>query len=211
MILRSFTRRFRRRARLVTVTAAMTATLVSVATPAAQAQTGLPPIGAEIPMSCLAINSVLTFTGETYAVDFRGGLRERVDVNPDDPINSVRLRSVGFRMSAELPGTEGTAIIEQNDVDVDPQGILRLLQRFPPRYENLQPAITVDLTLQSPGGEPTVLVSKGLFTLQSNRLTQYPPRGDLYQLNTPVDFVNPDEPDTTVATITKFPAKCGGL
>src|SRR5438094_10317009 len=56
--------------------------------PAAQAlpaQTGLPPIGAEIPCSCLAINTPLRIRTALVSVDFRGGIRVRVDVHPDDP------------------------------------------------------------------------------------------------------------------------------
>jgi hypothetical protein len=55
----------------------------------------LPPIGAEIPCSGLAINTPLVVRDQSVAADFRGGLKHRVDVNPDDPINSVRLRLVG--------------------------------------------------------------------------------------------------------------------
>ncbi|WP_329203558.1 hypothetical protein [Streptomyces sp. NBC_01435] len=43
------------------------------------------------------------------------------------------------------------------------------------------------------------------------QLTRFPPRGDLYQLQNPVDFADPDNPDMTVATLQKFPGKVGGL
>ncbi|MFD4600163.1 hypothetical protein ACFWPQ_19315 [Streptomyces sp. NPDC058464] len=43
------------------------------------------------------------------------------------------------------------------------------------------------------------------------RLAQYPPRGDLYQLQNPVDLVDPEQPDVTVATLQKLPVKVGGL
>ncbi|MYV97881.1 hypothetical protein [Streptomyces sp. SID3343] len=49
------------------------------------------PIGAEIPCSSLAVNTTLQIGTNTVSVDFRGGLKHRVDVNPDDPTNSVRM------------------------------------------------------------------------------------------------------------------------
>lgn len=146
-------------------------------------------------------------------VDFRGGIKQRVDVNPDDPINSVRLRTVGFRMSAELPGAEGeggggSITIEQNDVDVDPKTLLRVTQSFPPKFETIM-VLDFAMTIQQPGGgEPLVLTTKDPAKI-IGQLTQYPPRGDLYQLQNPVDLIDDDK--NVVATIQKFPVKIGGL
>ncbi|MFD8134499.1 hypothetical protein [Streptomyces mirabilis] len=42
-------------------------------------------------------------------------------------------------------------------------------------------------------------------------LTQYPPKGDLYQLQSPVDLIDLENPDIVVATIQKLPVKIGGL
>ncbi|MFG3532278.1 hypothetical protein ACGF8B_36955 [Streptomyces sp. NPDC047917] len=56
-------------------------------------------------------------------------------MNPDDPIDSVRTRVVGHRVSAEIPAV-GTVTMEQNDIDVDAKGLLRQPQEFPPRYEH---------------------------------------------------------------------------
>lgn len=191
-------------------------------------QTGLPPIGAEIPCSCLAINTPLQIRTALVSVDFRGGIKVRVDVNPDDPINSVRLRVVGHRVTAELPGGDsaeqggGTITIEQNDVDVDAKSLLKLTQKFPPRYEQTM-VLSFTMTIDQPDGllrragirsrkayEPLVLTTKepGMLVGQ---LTQFPPRGDLYQLQNPIDLVLPDDPDTTIASIQKFPVKVGGL
>ncbi|MDX3800483.1 hypothetical protein [Streptomyces sp. AK04-3B] len=176
---------------------------------------GLPPIGAEIPCRALAVDTPLQIRKTPLSVDFRGGWRHRVDVNPDAPIHSARLRLTGFRMTAEIPplngGAEGGAItIEQNDVDADPGSLLRLTQQFPPRYECLLALDTCTMTIDQPGSEPLLLTPKGQFLLVA-QLTQYPPRGDQYQLKNPVDFTEPDEPDTVVATLQKFPAKAGGL
>ena len=193
----------------------------------AQAQTGLPPIGAEIPCSCLAINTPLQIRTALVSVDFRGGIKVRVDVNPDDPVNSVRLRVIGHRVTAELPATSGrqgggTITIEQNDVDVDAKSLLKLTQKFPPRYEQIM-VLSFTMTIDQPeellraagirssmAYEPLVLTTKDPGMLVG-QLTQFPPRGDLYQLQNPIDLVLPDDPDTTIATIQKFPVKVGGL
>ncbi|MEV6825145.1 hypothetical protein [Amycolatopsis sp. NPDC051102] len=196
--------------------AGMAAVLLVGGASAAQAvtprQTGLPPVGAEIPMSMLAINTPLQIRTALVSVDFRGGMKVRVEQNPDDPINSRRLRIVGFRMSAELPGDDGgTITLEQNDVDADAASMLKLTQNYPPRYEHIL-SLPFTMTIDQPDSrrEPLVLVTKTP-ALLVGRLTQYPPRGDLHQLQNPVDLVLPDDPDTTTATIRKFPVKMGGL
>jgi len=199
--------------------------------PAAQAAPlpgGLPPIGAEIPCSCLAINTPLRIRTSLVTVDFRGGIKVRVDVNPDDPINSVRLRVVGHKVSAELPGDlsdkagGGSITIEQNDVDVDAKSLLRLTQRFPPKYEQIM-VLSFTMVIEQPermlqmagiqsrkAYEPLILTTKDPAKLIGT-LTQFPPRGDLYQLQNPVDLIDLENPDVTVATIEKFPVKVGGL
>lgn len=53
-------------------------------------------------------------------------------------------------------------------------------------------------------------MSKGKFVLVA-QLTQYPPRGDLFQLENPVDFIEVDKPDVVVGQLQKFPVKVGGL
>jgi hypothetical protein len=57
---------------------------------------------------------------------------------------------------------------------------------------------------------PLVLTTKNPAQL-IGKLTQFPPKGDLYQLQNPVDLINMENPDTVVATIQKFPVKVGGL
>lgn len=90
----------------------------------------------------------------------------------------MRLRVVGFRVTAELPERDGgTITIDQPD---------------------------------DARSEPLVLTTKDP-ALLIGKLTQFPPRGDLYQLQNPVDLVLPDDPDTTIATIQRFPVKVGGL
>jgi hypothetical protein len=188
----------------------------------------LPPIGAEIPCSCLAINTPLQIRTSLVTVDFRGGIKVRVDVNPDDPVNSVRLRVVGHKVSAELPGPQsqgasgGSITIEQNDVDVDPKSLLRITQSFPPKFEQIM-VLSFTMVIEQPQAmlamagiksskayEPLILTTKDPAKLIGS-LTQFPPKGDLYQLQNPVDLIDLENPDTVVATIKQFPVKVGGL
>lgn len=191
---------------------------------AAEAVTpGLPPIGAEIPCSCLAINTPLRLRTGLVSVDFKGGIKVRVETNPDDPINSVRLRVVGHRVSAELPGRAGgTITIEQKDVDLKPASLLRLVKGFPPRFEQLM-VLNFTMTIDQPeemlrglgirsskAYEPLVLTTKDPAKLIGS-LTQFPPKGDLYKLQNPVDLVLPDDTRAEpLATIERFPVKVGG-
>ncbi|MEU6432408.1 hypothetical protein ABZ860_41425 [Microbispora sp. NPDC046973] len=178
------------------------------AAPPARAQTGLPPIGAEIPSSMLALDSTLEFHGTTFSLDFRGGIKQRVEPNPDDPVNSVRLRTVGFRVSGE--GDSDTSVVfEQCDIDTEAASTLRLTQRFPPRYEE-RDVLPFCATFTRPDSEPLTLTTKDPMILTAT-LTQYPARGDLYQLAKPVDLVEADSPDTVVARLTAFASKRGGL
>jgi hypothetical protein len=187
----------------------------------------LPPIGAEIPCSCLAINTPLQIRTSLVTVDFRGGIKVRVDVNPDDPVNSVRLRVVGHKVSATLPGrqsqgADGSITIEQNDVDVDPKSLLRIAQSFPPKFEQIM-VLSFTMVIEQPqtmlamagiksskAYEPLILTTKDPAKLIGS-LTQFPPKGDLYQLQNPVDLIDLENPDTVVATIKQFPVKVGGI
>ncbi|MEV4051913.1 hypothetical protein AB0J55_12085 [Amycolatopsis sp. NPDC049688] len=194
-------------------------TALAITAPAARAQPPdpLPPVGAEIPMSGLAVNTPLQLRGAFVSVDFRGGLRVKVEPDLDDPANARRLRLTGMRFTAELPGGDrqarqggGTITIEQDDVDVDAKSLLRLTQKYPPRYEQIM-VLSFTMTIDQPDrAEPLVLTTKEPATL-IGQLTQFPPRGDLYRLQNPVDLVLPDDPDTTIASIQQFPVKVGGL
>ncbi|WP_234343292.1 hypothetical protein [Streptomyces sp. WM6372] len=175
---------------------------------------GLPPIGAEIPCSSLAVNTPLRIKDVPVTVDFRGGIKYRVDVNPNDPVNSVRMRIVGHKMTAQLQGedgtSEGTITFEQNDIDVDPKTILRLTQQFPPRYE-FREVTSFTMTIEQPGSETMVLTTKEPMVCLGD-LTQFPPRGDLFRLEKPVELVDAEaDPDKVLAVIEKLPIKVGGL
>ncbi|WP_217554979.1 hypothetical protein [Streptomyces sp. GbtcB6] len=172
----------------------------------------LPPTGAQIPCNSLAINVPLQIRNKPVSVDFRGGWQHRVEPNPNDPINSVRLRLIGFQMTAEFPALEGkakggTITIEQSDGEAD---AVSLLKRSQLGYECSLVMSPFTMVIQQPGSEPLVLYTKNQFTL-IGQLTQYPPKGDEFQLQNPVDLSDLGNPDTVVATIQKFPVKVSGL
>ncbi|WP_433272523.1 hypothetical protein ACQPZF_16580 [Actinosynnema sp. CS-041913] len=188
----------------------------------------LPKIGVEIPCSCLALNTPMTIGTSLFTLDFKGGIKIRVEVNPQSPLNSVRLRVVGHKISAELPADDSagspatTVTIEQNDIDIDTKSVLRLISKFPPKFEQLM-VLSFTMTIDNPGAvlrnagiqttvpsEPLVLSTKNPVQLTS-KLTKFPPKGDIYKLTNPMELVLPDNPDTTIVKIDKFPVKVGGL
>lgn len=158
-------------------------------------------------MSALAVDTPLQICDEAVSVDFRGGLKVRVDVNPEDPDNSVTLRMVSYKWEAQLPDSGGGSItIEQGDVDIDPQSRLRINQEN--EYEHLC-ALLFTMTIDRPGTEPLILNAKSPATLIA-KVSQYPPKAEVHTLQKPVDFSTEDDPDTVV-TILEFPLKMGGL
>jgi hypothetical protein len=126
---------------------------------------------------------------------------------PDDDANTVVLHPTEFSMSS---GTQDNGMtMHQNDTDVDAQSLLRLTQKFPPRYEHVLP-LDFTITIRQAGRERLVLTTKDPAVLMG-RLTSFPPKNDMYQLQNPVELVSPHDRSTTVATITQFPLKVGAL
>jgi hypothetical protein len=156
-------------------------------------------------MSALAVNTPLRIRDEPVSVDFRGGLTERVDVNRDDPDNSVTLRMIAYRWDAQL-ADGGRITIEQYDVDTDQQSRLRINQEN--QYEHLC-VLSFRMTIDRPDTEPLILNAKSPATLIA-KCSQYPPKGDVHTLQKPVDFSTEDDPDTVV-TMLEFTLKMGGL
>ncbi|MFB9689501.1 hypothetical protein [Amycolatopsis plumensis] len=201
--------------------AALAALLLVAAAPAAQGRPlddVLPPIGQEIELTGDAPDTPLQIRDSAESVHFTGGLRVKVEADPDDPLTSRRLQVSGMRFTGNLADgggdgrarQGGTITIEQNDVDVDAKSLLKLTQKFPPRYEQIM-VLNFTMTIDQPDrAEPLVLTTKDPAKL-IGQLTQFPPSGDIYQLQNPVDLVLPDNPDDTVATLQQFPVKVGGL
>ena len=93
--------------------------------------------------------------------------------------------------------------------------------QFPPAWEHEVPfgfTMTIENPPQSLGteaateqaNEPLVLTTKEPGKL-IGKLSTFPPKGEIYQLQNPIDLVLPDQPDTVIASIEKFPVQVGGL
>ncbi|MGW6917253.1 hypothetical protein ACWGB8_25995 [Kitasatospora sp. NPDC054939] len=166
----------------------------------------LPSIGDEIPCSLLALNCTVEYQDQTLNVDFRGGLRHHVEADPDDPVNSVRLRIADFRVTAE--SEKGTITLDQNAADADPRSLLKLTRQFPPRYEHRQ--VMPGFITVIAEDVPVVLFARTPLVLVAD-LGRFPPRGDTYRLERPVDFVEIGQPASVLARLTAFPAEQSGL
>lgn len=194
-----------------------------------------PPLGAEIPCSCLAVNTPLTVRAATVTVDFRGEIRVRVEAS--DPLDpwSLRLKVIGHKVSANDNGEGngggsrqdqglGEITIEQGDFETTPDSLVKMLSQSPPKWEQtmfldftmtierppeelMRKALGVSLS-RSP--EPLVLSTKEPGKL-IGQLDNFPPKGEIYQLENPIKLVIPDNPEETIAQIDKFPVKVGGL
>ena len=157
-------------------------------------------------MSALAVNTPLKIRDEAVSVDFRGGLKVRVQVNPEDPHNSVSLHMLDYKWSAELPDDGGSITIDRSEVDINPQSRLRINQEN--EYEHLC-VLSFRMTIDRPDTEPLELQATSPAALIA-KCSQYPPKGDVHTLQKPVDFSTEDDPDTVV-TILEFSLKMGGL
>ncbi|WP_116047061.1 hypothetical protein [Amycolatopsis palatopharyngis] len=194
-----------------------------------------PPLGAEIPCSCLAVNTPLTVRAATVTVDFRGEIRVRVEAS--DPLDpwSLRLKVIGHKVSANDngegndPGSRqdqglGEITIEQGDFETTPDSLVKMLSQSPPKWEQTM-FLDFTMTIERPpeelmrralgvslsrAPEPLVLSTKEPGKL-IGQLDNFPPKGEIYQLQNPINLVIPDNPDEVVASIDKFPVKVGGL
>jgi hypothetical protein len=153
----------------------------------------------------IAINTPFQYHGVVYSLNFRGGIKQRVEVNRNNPNNSVLLRTIGFKVTGTRDEGSPTVVFEQSDVDGDPQSTLTLTQNVPPKYEE-RDVIPFTATIEEPGHAPVVLQSKNPMVLRAT-LSRYPATGDRYQLEKPVELVEAAHPDTVVATLNGFPAQ----
>jgi len=215
--------------RLLTIVFAAAAALTLCGTSSAQAAppAGLPPLGSELHLGWDGAKVPLVTRFGVTTVDLTGDFTARIDSNPDDPINSVLTRLTGFRGTGQLPDARdgrqgGTITIEQNDVDVDTKSLLRLTQRFPPKFEQIM-VLSFTMTIDNPeslphqagfrspvASEPLVLITEGSARLVGN-LTSFPPTGSLYQLREPIKLGLKDHPNVTIAQLNQFPVTVGQI
>jgi hypothetical protein len=166
----------------------------------------LPPIGLEIPVSGYAVNvpfqvNVLGL----LTLDFKGGIKYRVEANLSGGLGGVKLKVIGFEMSADSP-VLGKVTMSQSDVDTTPLSLLEVTNNLPPTFRQTT-FLDVTVTIEKPpgGGPPLVLSNAKPLTLLNDRLTVFPPQGSVYQLQMPVDLAPVGAPGQVVAQLLQLP------
>ncbi|HCF26121.1 MAG TPA: hypothetical protein DEV81_02595 [Cyanobacteria bacterium UBA11049] len=166
----------------------------------------LPPIGLEIPCSGYAVNVPLRVDVlGSIKLDFKGGIKVRVEGNLGSSLGGVKLRVIGAEVSADSP-VLGKVTMSQADVGTTPLSLLELIGNLPPTYRNTM-FLDFTMTIEKPpgGGSPLVLSNTKTAKLLKDGLTSFPPQGDVYQLQEPVDLAPVDAPNQVIATLLQFP------
>ena len=166
----------------------------------------LPPIGLEIPCSCYAVNVPLQVNVlGIVTLDFKGGIRVRVEANLASGLGGVRLKVIGHEVSADSP-VLGKVTISQADLDTTPLSLLEVTSTLPPTFRQTM-FLDFTVTVEQPpgGGPPLVLSNTKTATLLNDKLTVFPPQGSVYQLQQPVDLAPVGAPSQVVAQLLQFP------
>lgn len=163
------------------------------------------PIGLEIPCSGYAVAApVKVPTLGTVNLDFRGGIKVRVEADMPGGLGGRKLKVIGAEWRADHP-VLGEVVITQRISDA-PLSTLEVTGANPPQERNV---IFLDLTMtieKWPGGGPTrSLYNPKSFTLHKDALNGFPPQGEVYQLREPVDFMLEGTTTGAVVQFLAFP------
>jgi hypothetical protein len=165
----------------------------------------LPPIGLEIPCSCHAADTPLRVDAVgVIRLDFKGGIRVRVEANISEGLGGVRLKVIGHEVSADSP-VLGRVTISQADIDTTPLSLLEIIGNSPVYKQTMFLDFTCTVEKPPGGGPPMVLSNTKTAALVQPRITNFPPQGDVYQLQEPVDLAPVGSPDQVVAQLQQFP------
>jgi hypothetical protein len=177
---------------------------------------GIPAPGTEVTLTERATGVDLVCAGAHHTVDLAGSSAIRIGsthITEGHPVVELETDAEDLTGSSPQLGAVTVAETAPADGDITEQSAD---QPFPATAAlGLQLKITLEMNpCTSPTGrrayEPLILTTKDPAQLIGT-LTQFPPKGDLYQLQNPVDLFGLDNPDTVVATIQKFPVRVGGL
>ncbi|MDC3962302.1 hypothetical protein [Polyangium jinanense] len=134
-------------------------------------------------------------------LDFKGGIRVRVEENLSAGLGGVKLKIIGHEVSADSP-VLGRVTLSQADIDTTPLSLLELVSALPPKFRN---TIFHDFTftIEKPpgGGPPLVLRNTKTAALVNDNLTTFPPQGSVYHLQQPIDLAPVGAPTQVIATI----------
>ncbi|MFF2792644.1 hypothetical protein ACFVT6_38890 [Streptomyces sp. NPDC058049] len=172
-------------------------------------QRALPPIGVEVPSNMTAVDVPLEVDGALVRINLRGGIRQRVDANPNepDPTKSVRLRTTGFHLEGTTADGRLRVAFDLANSDPEPSSTLQVVVSFPPSLRE-RDVIPLTMTIERAGQDKITLNSVNPAILTAT-LKAFPPQGDHYRLENPVDFVAPGT-TTLVARLLELPATRGG-
>jgi hypothetical protein len=181
----------------------------------------LPTAGQESAMDVVATDVPIQVGGRTVTATFTGTLKAKAEPNAADTTGkSMALRVVSFDMQADTAEL-GRVQLTKTSAETTPTGLVELAKLYPMVVRN---TVVLDFTLTadrlpssaSPVGNkiqqalpagPLTLTTKKPAVLTSGNLAQFPPKGELYQLQEPVELALPASPSAVTATIQKFPAK----
>ena len=167
----------------------------------------LPQVGQEVPCSSYAVNVPLQVNVlGLITLDFKGGIKFRVEETIPGGMGGVKMKIIGEEYSADSP-ILGKVTLARADVDTTPLSLLEVASNMPPV---LRHTLFHDFTLtieKPPGGGsgPLVLSNTRTMTTQCDRLTTFPPQGDVYQLQQPVRLRPARRPGQVVAQLLQFP------
>ncbi|MEU9162704.1 hypothetical protein AB0D29_20825 [Streptomyces sp. NPDC048424] len=168
----------------------------------------LPAVGVEVSTDMAAVDVPLQVDSGVFTFDLRGRMRQRVEADPEEPnpTRGVRLRTIGFHL--EGTSADGTLRVtfDLDGADAQPASRLRVQQAFPPVIRETD-VLPLAMTLDKADQPPLTLHSASPAVLTAT-LRAFPPQGDDYQLQNPVDFVTPGS-DTRVARLQGLSLKRG--
>jgi hypothetical protein len=138
-------------------------------------------------------------------LDFKGGIRVRVEANLAGGLGGVKLKVIGHEVSADSP-VLGKVTISQADIDTTPLSLLEVIGNMPPKFRQTM-FLDFTVTVEKPpgGGPPMQLSNTKTATLLNSNLTVFPPQGAVYQLQQPVDLAPVGAPNQVVAQLLQFP------
>jgi hypothetical protein len=160
----------------------------------------LPPIGLEIPCSMYAVDMQWTISG-SFKLDMKGGIRYRVEGFHRDGLGGVKLKIIGFEVSADHD-VLGKVTMSQGDIDTDPLSVLELTSDKPPSFVQTT-MVTGSLSIEKPpeGDGPMRLISTSPFTIRNEKLTVFPPQGSVFKNVGTLDFTSDGARTSSVQAI----------
>jgi hypothetical protein len=137
-------------------------------------------------------------------LDFKGGIRLRVEQNISSGLGGVRLVVNGFEMSAESERL-GRVTLSQADTDTTPLSLLEIIGNSPVYRSTVSLDVTGTVEKAPSGDSPLTLSNTKTMSLINPRMTTFPPQGSVYQLQQPVDLAPVGAPNQVVAQLQQFP------